>query len=127
MAQLLKIKAQLSSIWAKGCILMTVCVFLMTTPPWCLGRKSWYIIILLVIPLAYSSPPQFRPIGSGLRASCPHSSLYLIGRSWPQVCLRSGLFLSYKCWHCFIKRFGALLPAGVANWLREITLYTVSF
>ena len=24
--QLLKIKAQLSSIWAKGCILMTVCV-----------------------------------------------------------------------------------------------------
>ena len=25
-AQLLKIKAQLSSIWTKGCILMTVCV-----------------------------------------------------------------------------------------------------
>ena len=25
-AQLLKIKAQVSSIWAKGCILMTVCV-----------------------------------------------------------------------------------------------------
>ena len=25
-AQLLKIKAQVSSIWAKGCILMTMCV-----------------------------------------------------------------------------------------------------
>ena len=30
-AQLLKIKAQLSSIWAKGCILMTVCVFYLTS------------------------------------------------------------------------------------------------
>ena len=29
-AQLLKIKAQVSSIWAKGCILMTVCVFYLT-------------------------------------------------------------------------------------------------
>ena len=27
---LLKIKAQVSSIWAKGCILMTVCVFYLT-------------------------------------------------------------------------------------------------
>ena len=29
-AQLLKIKAQLSSIWVKGCILKTVCVFYLT-------------------------------------------------------------------------------------------------
>ena len=29
-AQLLNIKTQLSSIWAKGCILMTVCVFYLT-------------------------------------------------------------------------------------------------
>ena len=29
-AQLLKIKAQVSSIWAKGCILMTVCLFYLT-------------------------------------------------------------------------------------------------
>ena len=29
-AQLLKIKAQLSSIWAKGSILMTVCVYYLT-------------------------------------------------------------------------------------------------
>ena len=29
-AQLLKIKTQLSSIWTKGCILMTVCVFYLT-------------------------------------------------------------------------------------------------
>ena len=29
-AQLLKIKAQVSSIWAKGCILMTVCVCYLT-------------------------------------------------------------------------------------------------
>ena len=29
-AQLLKINTQLSSIWAKGCILMTVCVFYLT-------------------------------------------------------------------------------------------------
>ena len=27
-AQLLEIKDQVSSIWAKGCILMTVCVFI---------------------------------------------------------------------------------------------------
>ena len=30
MAQLLKIKAQVSSIWAKGCILMIVFVFYLT-------------------------------------------------------------------------------------------------
>ena len=30
MAQLLKIKTQLSSIWTKGCILMTVCAFYLT-------------------------------------------------------------------------------------------------
>ena len=30
MAQQLKIKAQVSSIWAKGCILMTVGVFYLT-------------------------------------------------------------------------------------------------
>ena len=29
-AQLLKIKAQVSSIWAKGCILITVCLFFLT-------------------------------------------------------------------------------------------------
>ena len=29
-AQLLKIKTLLSSIWAKGCIFMTVCVFYLT-------------------------------------------------------------------------------------------------
>ena len=29
-AQLLKIKTQLSSIWAKGCFLMTVCAFYLT-------------------------------------------------------------------------------------------------
>ena len=28
--ELLKIKAQVSSIWAKGCILMTVCAFYLT-------------------------------------------------------------------------------------------------
>ena len=28
--ELLKIKAQVSSIWAKGCIFMTVCVFYLT-------------------------------------------------------------------------------------------------
>ena len=48
-AQLLKIKAQVSSIWAKGCILMTVCVLsdLIWLPLLVLdgGRKSWYIIL----------------------------------------------------------------------------------
>ena len=29
-AQLLKINSQVSSIWAKGCIFMTVCVFYLT-------------------------------------------------------------------------------------------------
>ena len=48
MAQLLKIKAQVSSIWAKGCILMTVCVLsdLTWLPLLGVGRKSWYIIII---------------------------------------------------------------------------------
>ena len=44
-AQLLKIKAQLSSIWAKA-----VCVFYLTLhdyPSLGAGRKSWYIIIII--------------------------------------------------------------------------------
>ena len=45
-AQLLKIKAQLSSIWAKECILMTVCVCFiwldMTTPPLCREKVMVY-------------------------------------------------------------------------------------
>ena len=46
-AQLLKIKAQVSSIWAKGCILMIVCALsdLTWLPLFRGGRKSWYIII----------------------------------------------------------------------------------
>ena len=49
-AQLLKFKAQLSSIRAKGCILMTVCVLsdLTWLPLFGVGRKSWYIIIMLI-------------------------------------------------------------------------------
>ena len=56
MAQLLKIKAQVSSIWAKGCILMTVCVCFirldMTTPPWCRDKVMVYIIIFMYPALA---------------------------------------------------------------------------
>ena len=40
-----EIKAQLSSIWAKGCILMTVCVFYLTShdyPPWCREKVMVY-------------------------------------------------------------------------------------
>ena len=39
------IKAQVSSIWAKGCILMIVCVLsdLTSLPLLGGGRKSWYI------------------------------------------------------------------------------------
>ena len=46
-ALLLKINAQMSSIWAKGCMLMIVCVLSDFTWPPLLGggRKSWYIII----------------------------------------------------------------------------------
>ena len=50
-AQLLKIKAQVSSIWAKGCVCwMIVCVLSDLT---CLpllggGKKSWFIIIIIV-------------------------------------------------------------------------------
>ena len=44
--RVLKIKAQLSSIWAKGCILMTACVCIiwldMTTPPWCREKVMVY-------------------------------------------------------------------------------------
>ena len=44
-AQLLKIKARVSSIIAKGCILMTVCVCFidMTTPAWCREKVMVYI------------------------------------------------------------------------------------
>ena len=47
MEQILKIKAQVSSIWAKGRILMTVCVLsdLTRLPLLGVGRKSWYIMI----------------------------------------------------------------------------------
>ena len=52
-AQLLKIKAQISSIWAKGCMLRIVCVcviwFDMTTPPsWREKVKVYYYIIKYV-------------------------------------------------------------------------------
>ena len=53
-SQLLKIKAQMSSTWATGCVSMTVCVWYLT---WLLlisgGRKSWYIIIINNNNLAY--------------------------------------------------------------------------
>ena len=50
-AQLLKIKAKASSISAKGCILMLVCVLsnLIRLPLLGGGRKSWYIIIISFI------------------------------------------------------------------------------
>ena len=46
-AQLLKIKSKMSSIWAKGCMFMIVCVLSVLTwlPLLGGGRKSWYIII----------------------------------------------------------------------------------
>ena len=41
---------QLSSIWAKGCILMTVCVCFtwldMTTPPWCREKVMLYYLCI---------------------------------------------------------------------------------
>ena len=47
-AQLLNIKAQMSSIWAKGCML--IIVFVLSDLTWLPllggGRKSWYIIII---------------------------------------------------------------------------------
>ena len=45
----MKIKAQVSSICAKWCILMTVCVLsdLTWLPHLGEGRKSWYIIIII--------------------------------------------------------------------------------
>ena len=48
MAQLLNIKAQMSSIWAKGCMLMITGVLsdLTRLPLLGRGRKSWYIIII---------------------------------------------------------------------------------
>ena len=54
MAQLLKIKAKESSIWAKECILMIVCVIWldMTTPPWWREKVMiyYYCIIILLLP-----------------------------------------------------------------------------
>ena len=50
-AQLLNVKTQMSSIWAKGCMLMTVCVISDLTWVPLLGekRKSWYIIIIIIL------------------------------------------------------------------------------
>ena len=48
--QLLKIKAQVSSIWAKGCILITVCVFYLTShdyPSLVLGESHGILLLLL--------------------------------------------------------------------------------
>ena len=44
-SQLLKIKAQMSSIWAKGYMLMTVCMLsdLTSLPLLVGGRRSWYV------------------------------------------------------------------------------------
>ena len=49
-AQLLKIKAQMSSIWAKGCMLMIVCVLpdLPSLPLLGGGRKSCYILFYFI-------------------------------------------------------------------------------
>ena len=50
-AQLLNIKIKLSSIWAKGCILMTVCVCFtwldMTTPHWCREKVMVYYYYII--------------------------------------------------------------------------------
>ena len=54
-AQLLKIEAQTSSIWAKVCMLM--CVFVIRldmTTPICWRGKSWYIIISLLLSMVVS-------------------------------------------------------------------------
>ena len=67
MAQLLKIKTQLSSIWAKGCFLVTVCVFLPDLTRLTLlgvGRKSWNIVITI---LFFSSFNGLVVWGWGLR------------------------------------------------------------
>ena len=47
--QLLEIKAKMSNIWAKGCMSMIVSVLsdLTSQPLLGLGRKSWYIIIII--------------------------------------------------------------------------------
>ena len=48
-----EIKAQESSIWTKGCSLMLVCVCVLSDLTSLLlldgGRKSWHIIIIIVI------------------------------------------------------------------------------
>ena len=48
-------RAQVSSVWAKGCMLMTVCVCVLSDLTWLLllggGRKSWYIITNQIIVL----------------------------------------------------------------------------
>ena len=60
--QLLKIKAQVSSIWAKGYILMTVSVCVLSDLT-CLpllggGRKSLYVIIIIMFREVLCSDPD---------------------------------------------------------------------
>ena len=47
----MKINTQLSSIWAKGCILMTVCVFYLTSHdyPSLVSGESHGILLLLLL------------------------------------------------------------------------------
>ena len=50
MAQLLEIKARVSSLWAKECNCTTLCVYVLSDLTWlpllCGGRKPWYIFII---------------------------------------------------------------------------------
>ena len=68
-AQLLKIKAQMSSIWAKGCVLMIVFVLSedMTTPPWWREKvmvyyyDGWRINTMKLMVLNHQGPHPQRP------------------------------------------------------------------
>ena len=80
--QLPNITTQLSSVWAKGCILMTVCVLPdMTTPPWCREKVMVYYYYCISIG---------RP--SGLLLFVP---TLLFSILTPLFCVSSSVSLSY--------------------------------
>ena len=80
MAQLLKIKARVCSVWAKGCTVdNSVCIIwlAMTAQSLMEGRMSWFIIIIIIIIIScVTSLDSSKPIKK--RISVNHEGMYLL-------------------------------------------------
>ena len=103
MVQLLKIKAQMSSILAKGCMLMFV--FVLSDLTWLPllrgGRKSWYIILLSCAIELWCWQKSYR----AELTICIHKSWFMIEDvHW--------IFLNNHTWHDYL-----------SWWMEEVMAY----